>query len=263
MPYAKLTTYILDTSPEMAMKKRPLMLICPGGGYEYTSDREAESFALQFMAFGYHAAVLCYSCAPVRYPQALLELASSITLLRGNAQEWNIEEEQIFLVGSSAGGHLVASYGNFWNGDVIAKGIGLEGPDKEVLRPFGMILCYPVITSGKYAHRGSFENLLGERYDELLALMSLEDQVNADTPQAFVWHTFEDDCVPMENSLLFVGAMKAANIPVEFHLFPAGGHGLALANALTDRVGGGMVQAQCQSWISLAHAWIEHRLNRS
>ncbi|MDR0948997.1 MAG: alpha/beta hydrolase [Lachnospiraceae bacterium] len=257
MPDTKLVTYIQDDSPELAIRKRPLVLICPGGGYEWTSDREAESMALQFLAMGYHAAVLRYSCAPVRYPVALLEVASAMILLRGNASEWNIEEEKIILLGCSAGGHLAASYGMFWKEDFIANAIGLEGPDRELLRPNGMILCYPVITSGEFAHRDSFVNLLGDRLDELSDKMSLEHQVNDDTPQAFIWHTFEDTLVPVENSLLLVSAMRKAGIPVEFHLFPKGGHGLSLANELTKHADGGAMEEQCQVWIPLACAWMK------
>jgi acetyl esterase/lipase len=257
MPDTKLVTYIQDYSPDLRIQKRPFILVCPGGGYAYTSDREAESIALQFLAMGYHAGVLRYSCVPAKYPTALLELASAMVLIRGNAQEWHIDEDKIIVLGCSAGGHLAASYGMFWTEKMISDAIGLEGPDKELLRPNGMILCYPVITSGKFAHRGSFESLLGDREAELGEKMSLEKQVNKDTPQAFIWHTFADESVPVENSLLLVSAMRQAGIPTEFHMYPKGGHGLSLANELTDTVNGGTIQKECQTWIALAHAWVE------
>ena len=95
------------------------------------------------------------------------------------------------------------------------------------------MLSYPVITSGRKAHRGSFENLLGDRYEELVEEMSLENQVDADTPPAFLWHTTEDDCVPVENSLLFYQALHDQGISVEMHIYPHGPHGLGLANELT------------------------------
>ncbi|MBQ9141051.1 MAG: alpha/beta hydrolase [Lachnospiraceae bacterium] len=253
-PDAKLITYIQEYSPAMKMNIRPLILICPGGGYGYTSDREAESMALQFLAMGYHAAVLRYSCAPAQYPTALLELASSVKLIREHAKEWNIAEDKIVVQGCSAGGHLAASFGTFWHEDFIAQTLQIK--DKEILRPNGMVLCYPVITSGEYAHRGSFNNLLGDR-QELLEKMSLEKQVNENTPQAFIWHTFEDGSVPVENSLLLVGAMRKAGIPVEFHLYPHGGHGLGLATKLTETEDGRAVQPECASWIGLAHTWLE------
>lgn len=255
---ARLVTYIQEYSRDIGVDKRPLILICPGGGYSRTSDRESEALALQFLAMGYHAAVLRYSCAPARFPTALLELAYSIRLIRENAQDWHVDEGKIVVQGCSAGGHLAASLGVFWKEDFLAKGIGLDKKDQQVLRPDGMILCYPVITAGEFAHRGSFECLLGERLEELSDKMSLEKQVNKDTPKAFIWHTFADQAVPVENSLLLVGALRRAQIPTEFHMYPKGGHGLSLANRLTSTADGGAIQEECQSWTGLAHTWMEH-----
>ena len=257
LPDTKLITYIQDYSEALMIDTRPLVLVCPGGGYAYTSDREAESIALQFLAMGYHAAVLRYSCAPAIYPTALLELASSVALIRKNAKEWHVNPDKIIIQGCSAGGHLAAGYGCFWKEDLIAGSIGMSAADRELLRPNGLILCYPVITSGEYAHRGSFENLLGERQDELGEKMSLENQVNGDTPKAFIWHTFADGSVPVENSLLFVGALRRQGIPTEFHMYPAGGHGLALATRLTATADGRAIQEECASWIPLVKTWLE------
>lgn len=258
LPETKLVTYIQEPSPSLAIRKRPLILICPGGGYTMTSDREAESIALQFLAMGYHAAVLRYSCAPAQYPTALLELASCMVLIRNKAEEWQVDSEKIIVQGCSAGGHLAACLGMFWNQDFIAEGIGLKKEKQKLLRPNGMLLCYPVITSGEFAHRGSFENLLGSREAELSDKLSLENQVTKDTPKTFVWHTFEDQVVPVENSLLLVSALHKAGISTEFHLYPKGQHGLALANFLTAASDGSAVQEECTSWVGLAHTWIEH-----
>lgn len=258
LPDTRLTVYIQDYSKDLMIQERPLILICPGGGYMRTSDREAEPIALKFLAMGYHAAVLRYSCAPARYPAALLELAASMALIRGNAQEWHVDAEKIIVQGCSAGGHLAASLGMFWEEDLVADGIGLDGPDRELLRPSGMILCYPVITSGAFAHRGSFENLLGERQEELGEKMSLEKQVSEKTPPAFIWHTFADQAVPVENSLLLVSALRKAGIPTEFHMYPKGQHGLALADELTATSDGEAIQAECISWVGLAETWLKN-----
>lgn len=256
LPGARLITYIQDDAEIMAIDKRPLVLICPGGGYGYTSDREAEPIALTFLAFGYHAAVLRYSCAPAKFPTALLELANSILLIRRHAEEWHVDTDKIIVEGGSAGGHLAACLGMFWHEDFLTRALGLKQDEAELLKPNGMILCYPVITSGEFAHRGSFENLCGDD-KELLAKLSLENQVTDKTPGAFIWGTFEDGSVPMENSLLLVSAMRRANIPVEYHLFPKGGHGLALANKLTQTSDGRHVQEECSIWTTLAHNWME------
>ena len=143
---ANLFTYFLDNSPEIdPERKRPVVLICPGGGYQMTSDREAEALAVRFMAMGYHAAILRYSVAPARFPEALLQLATAVAMLRENAEKWHIDTEKIVVQGSSAGGHLAASLGVFWNKPFVAEALGM---DSEKFRPNGLMLSYPVITSG-------------------------------------------------------------------------------------------------------------------
>lgn len=258
LPGACIRTYIIEDSQEFKIKKRPVVIVCPGGGYCYLSDREGEMLALQYNAMGCHAAVLKYSVAPAVYPAALLEMAATVVLLREKAGEWHIDPDKIIVEGSSAGGHLAASYGMFWKEDLPAQKPELDGPGRELLRPNGMILNYPVITSGEFAHRDSFLNLLGGRYEELKDKMSLETQVNEDTPPAFIWHTFEDGCVPVENSLLLVSALRKAGIPTEFHMYPRGGHGLSLANELTVTPAGTEIEPCCQSWIALVRTWIQN-----
>lgn len=253
LEYACVHTYILDSSPEINWKKRPMVLICPGGGYSYTSDREAEVMATQFMAMGYHAAVLRYSVAPAVFPTALLEVASCVKLFRENAEEWGVDGEHIYVAGFSAGGHLAASYGCFWNRDFVAEELQI---DKELLRPYGLILGYPVITSGEYAHHESIQCLLGDAYEEKKEEMSLENYVTEQFPRTFAWHTFEDGLVPCQNSLLLVRSLADKQIPVEYHLFQKGGHGMALASKLTE-IGDYGIEPSCQPWISLVHTWME------
>lgn len=259
LPDTRLVTYILDDAANIKIDTRPLVLICPGGGYQYTSDREAEIFAMQFLAMGYHAAVLRYSCAPARYPVALTELATAMVLIRENAEKWHVNPNRILVLGCSAGGHLAASLGVFWQEDFLAEAVGLQEGQQRLLRPDGMILCYPVITSGEFAHKGSIENLLGDKLEELEAKMSLENQVTEQTPPAFIWHTFTDGAVPVENSLMFVSALRRAGVSTEFHMYPCGGHGLGLANRLSMAANGSGVQEECTSWISLVHTWIESK----
>lgn len=254
LPDTKLVTYIQDTYQEVGIPSRPLVLICPGGAYAYTSNREAEAFAMQFLAMGCHAAVLRYSCAPACYPTSLTELAYSMALIREKSQEWHVDK--ILVLGCSAGGHLAGSLGVFWQEEFLARALG---KDNRCFRPDGLILCYPVITTGEYAHRGSVENLLKDMAKDpaWLAKMSLENQVTSLTPPTFIWHTFTDGSVPVENSLLFVGALRRAGVNTEFHMYPAGGHGLGLANRLTQTAGGDAIQEECATWISLVRTWIE------
>ncbi|HHV50725.1 MAG TPA: alpha/beta hydrolase [Candidatus Avimonas sp.] len=252
----KLYTYIIDHSPEMDYhKKRPAIVICPGGGYAMTSDREAEPIALRFNALGFQAFVLRYSVNQVIFPGALLELSKAVSIVRENAKEWDIDPEKIVVCGFSAGGHLAASLGVFWNRDFVTKPLGFANQENK---PNGMILSYPVITSGEFAHVGSLKNLLKDKYDtdpELLSLVSLEKQVSQDTPPAFIWHTFDDAVVPVENALVLAAEMKKQNIPFELHILPKGIHGLSLATMET-----GFYQESCCGWPDMAARWVREML---
>ena len=254
---ARLFTYFLENYEEIDRdRKRPAVIICPGGGYRITSDREAEAVALQYAAMGYHACVLRYSVKPEEYPQALCELAWSVGYLRLHAEKYGIDKDKIIVLGFSAGGHLAASLGVFWNREWLEKETGLK---KEQMRPNGMILCYPVIIYRTDGHVESFENLLGVQYtEENASKLSLEKQVTANTPPTFLWHTYEDETVPVENTFAFAEALRKVNIPLEMHIFPKGPHGLSLANAETQvKETGFGIQEHCQEWIKLSGGWIK------
>ena len=250
-----LETYILgDVMDGARNRKTPLVLICPGGGYAMTSNREAEPIALQFNSMGYQAAVLRYSCAPAVYPTALCELAQSVKLIREHAEEWSVNAEKIIVMGFSAGGHLAASYGVFWNELWLTEKMQC---DKQLLKPNGLVLCYPVISSKEeIAHQDSIKNLLGESYPEMKEQVSLEDKVGKHTPKTFLWHTFTDPVVPFWNSFRFAEALGKAGVPMEYHLYPQGGHGLSLANEQTANEEGKGVEKVCQSWVPLLRSWM-------
>lgn len=251
---AYMITYFWEESKELYPgQRRPVILICPGGAYRMTSDREAEGIALRFMAEGYHTAVLRYSTAPARYPAALCQLAKAVSILKEKSDDWLIKKDSVIVMGFSAGGHLAASLGVFWNRPEL-----FEKPDLSPgqIRPAGMILSYPVITSGEYGHQESFKNLLGERYEELKDTLSLEKQVSPDTPRTFLWHTMEDATVPMENSLLFLQALRHNGVPAEYHLFPYGKHGVGLGNSLTAGEDGSGFAPCADCWSALAAKWL-------
>ena len=250
-----LETYIWgDVMDGARNRKTPLVLICPGGGYAMTSNREAEPIALQFNSMGYQAAVLRYSCAPAVYPTALCEVAQSVKLIREHAEDWNVDAEKIIVMGFSAGGHLAASYGVFWNELWLTEKMQCA---KQLLKPNGLVLCYPVISSKEeIAHQDSIKNLLGESYPEMKEQVSLEDKVGKHTPKTFLWHTFTDPVVPFWNSFRFAEALGKAGVPMEYHLYPQGGHGLSLANEQTANEEGKGVEKVCQSWVPLLRSWM-------
>lgn len=251
---AVLTTYFIGNSQELYDGRlRPAILICPGGGYAMTSDREAEGVALKYMAMGFHAAVLRYSVAPAVYPTALLQLAGAVALLRKHWAEWYIDPDRITVAGFSAGGHLAACLGCFWQRGFLQTAWEEESGQ---FQPNAQILCYPVITSGEFGHQESFKNLLGGDYEAMKGGLSLETQVNADNPRTFLWHTYTDGTVPVENSLLYLGALRKHRIPAEFHMYAQGTHGLGTADELSRSADGRGVQEECENWMELSRVWL-------
>ena len=304
--YAHLDIYTLDESKEMPSSRiRPMVIICPGGAYAWTSKREGEPIAMKFLAEGIHAAVLWYSVKPCAFPTSVTELASAVYHIRTNAKELHVDMNKIFVAGFSAGGHLAASYGCFWNCDFLRSELKLTDERAGWLKPDGLILAYPVITSGEKTHAESIENVMGSddrvlktdaaaeivsrlqanlnreplspasqskkklNFDRLFstgvdrdafrAALALEDQVTEDTPPCFIWHTRTDGAVPVENSLCFVNALQARGINYELHIYPMGGHGVALAGDITDTGDGNGNYPVIQRWITDACRWVKDR----
>ncbi len=254
---AKMQVYILDTPHDRDLKiqKRPMIILCPGGGYHKVSYREGEPIAMHFLSRGYHACVLTYSITPATFPTQVLEVGEAVKTIRAHAQEWNVDTDNLIIQGSSAGGHLAASYGIYWDQQFLSDKVGLS---PEELKPKGIMLSYPVITSDvRYWHAETFQNLLGDKFEQCVKTQSLEKQVRPTMPPCFIWHTVEDKDVPVENSLLMAMALNEAHVPVELHVFPKGGHGLSLASPLVEKEDGSGVQSQCEAWIDLADAWLK------
>ena len=238
---------VLDTRTE-----RPLILVVPGGGYAYTSNREAEPIALRFLAAGFHAAVLRYSCAPSVWPTAAVELAWCVREVRRRAAEWGVDPHRVFVIGFSAGGHLACTLGTLWK----EAPLSLPG-DGVSCRPDAQVLCYPVITLGAFTHAGSRDNLTGG--DAALAgALSLEKRVTAEVPPTFLWHTAADGAVPVENSLLYAAALRRCGVPFEMHIYERGSHGLATADEETSR-DPAQILPEVQTWIDLAVRFLKRR----
>lgn len=251
---AVLTGYLRDETTEMpGYNTRPAVLVLPGGGYRYCSAREADPVAVQFLQAGYHVFTLIYTTdhAPLQW-QPLTEAAESILYLRRNAAELRIVPDKIAVIGFSAGAHLAASTALLWDAAPVQHALGITGTEA---RPNAVVLAYPVITGGKFAHRGSFDSLCGDDA-ALLQTMSLENQVRPGVPPFFIWHTVEDQAVPVENSLMLAGALKKNNVPFELHLFAHGGHGSSTCTSevnTPDRHNG--------TWVSLCTDWLGSTLD--
>lgn len=239
---ARLAVYLRDAAEAMpSALERPMVVIVPGGGYNHVSAREADPVALQFAAAGYHTAVLTYSVGEgAQNYQPLAQLAQTLGLLRQNAAAWHILPDKIAVCGFSAGGHLALS------------GAVLDLPGAEAQpRPNAVVLAYPVISAGEYAHRGSFVQLAGSEERAAQQPFTLEDKITPQTPPVFVWHTMEDATVPVENTLLLLNALHKAGVPCEAHLFEKGRHGTSISTAEVD-----CPSRHRHHWVELALEWL-------
>ena len=241
------TTYLLDNSAVEPDRKRPLVLICPGGGYLHRVPHEGEPIALRLLASGIQAVIVHYSCQPAVWPTALNEIGEAMAYCRAHAEDWHADPRKMAIMGFSAGGHAAASLGTCWH--TLEYG--------ESCRPDAMILSYPVISSGEYRHNNSFLRLLGDNYDRQLEEVSLENRVSDKTPPAFLWHTWEDEIVPVENSLLMAWALRRSGIPCEMHIYQKGPHGTALCNEETHKGEPRRVLPHGQNWIDMAVRWLK------
>ncbi|MGN0586775.1 MAG: alpha/beta hydrolase [Oscillospiraceae bacterium] len=254
---AVLTEYIPDELPNDSRHiPKKAVIICPGGGYDYCSVREAEPVAVRFLSYGVTAFVLNYSCVNKLFPTNLLELAAAVKYVRDNAARLNIDPHGIFVCGFSAGGHLAASLGVHWNKPFAYEPLGAAAED---IRPDGQILCYPVITAGEKRHDGSIRNITGGSIDNDLArLVSPENNVTADVPPTFIWSTFDDELVPVENTIMFTAALAEHKVPFTSHIFSHGVHGLALSDDSTANYDG-HINGECAKWFDMALEWIKQQ----
>ena len=251
----RLTAYCPDNLTEIGDTRNwPAVLICPGGAYAFVSQREAEPIALQMVAKDVSAFVLEYDVAPARFPTQLLQAAEALAYIRENAEKYKVDK--VSVMGFSAGGHLAASLGVRWQDELLKN--ELCKPNK-MFRPDSLVLCYPVITAGEFTHAGSMENLTGSTDPEVWKMHSLETLVTDKTPKTFLWHTWEDEAVPVENSLLFASALRKAGVTAEMHIYPHGAHGLSLSNervTFPEEYYSTMVPS-VRNWTEMAIRWIK------
>jgi len=219
-----LTPYLPDTTNATGAT----MVICPGGGYAHLAPHEGNDYALWLNQHGVTCFVLKYRLGSngYRHPAMLQDAARAVRWVRAHADEFKIDPRRVGIMGSSAGGHLASTlmthfdFGNINSDDPI---------ERQSSRPDIGILCYAVITMGEFAHQGSKDNLLGKNPPpKLVTELSNELQVTTNTPPCFLWTTFEDKTVPMENTLMFAEALRKNHVPFDLHVYQKGGHGMGL-----------------------------------
>lgn len=235
----------------------PAMLILPGGGYCFVSPREGDPIALQYSACGFQTFVLDYTVATVQhYPVQLQEAAMAMVFIRENAEHFNLSKDMVCAAGFSAGGHLCACLANLFDDPTIT---GIFPECSHLIRPDAVILSYPVITSQKKTHGGSFDALCGDDRN-LKNHLSLEHRVKRNTSPAFIWHTYNDGIVPVYNSLAYALACEKNDVPFALHIFEKGNHGLATAREDTNSQEAMMKSSTgVDKWLSLSVDWLKDR----
>lgn len=227
-------------------KIRPALVICPGGGYYLVSPREADPPAMEYFSMGYNVFILTYSILEeAKDYRPLRQVAQTLSTVRKNAEAWHIDPEKIALMGFSAGGHLAASLGVYWNDP--------ERVAAENCRPDALILCYPVITMGDFTHAETRANVTGNR-EALRDTFSIEKHITPAFPPTFLWHTVDDPSVPFENSMLLLGQLRANAVPFESHFFAHGDHGISTCTVEVETP-----NRECAQWVPLSKTWLNNR----
>jgi len=269
-------TYLLHNSSEYNVgKKRPLVIVCPGGGYAFTSDREAEVIALKFNSIGLNSVVLWYTTGDKvkGVPEnALLEAAQTVKYVRENANEWLVDEGKIIICGFSAGGHLALQMATRWNEPELFRELNTT---KDKLKINLTIVGYPLVyqkSAFPVDKLGFGSNLMekpltaNERFfgtknptEESLDNMNILTHVDEETSPMFIWHTTEDVLVDVDHSLKLGVQLRKQNIPFEMHIFEKGEHGLALADRTTARKPS-HYNDHVAKWFELCEGWLKDYL---
>jgi acetyl esterase/lipase len=225
------------------------VVICPGGGYAALAPHEGFQYALWLNEQGITGFVLKYRLGSdgYRHPAMMWDVQRAIRTVRANSEKWTLDPNRIGVMGSSAGGHLASTaLTHFDAGDPNAS----DPVDRFSSRPDLGILCYPVITMGADTHEGSRRFLLGDNPDPgLVELLSNEKQVTRDTPAVFIFHTFEDAAVKVENSMEFAAALRRHGVSFSLHIYPKGAHGMGLGSAQWDPANRHPWTHECALWL--------------
>ncbi|MGV3505319.1 MAG: alpha/beta hydrolase [Adhaeribacter sp.] len=225
-------------------QKRAAIVVCPGGGYHNLAPHEGQPFAELFASKGLVAAVLTYHVFPHQFPLPYADACRAMRLMRQRAQELHIDASRVGLMGFSAGGHLAST--------VATQPDLYKDPQDDLAgrfsaRPDRVILGYPVISFQEYAHKGSAMAFLGKNApQDKLRQFSNDQQVTAQNPPAFLFHTADDAGVPVENSLRFASACVKNKVPVALHVYPHGRHGVGMA----------LDNPALKSWTTLLTDWL-------
>jgi len=271
------TYYLHEPSSEInPNQKYPVMIVVPGGGYVWTSDREAEPIASEFYAKNYHAVIVKYSTEGWEaydksilpenpssvFPQPLVELTKVIANLKSKEEEWHIDTENINLIGFSAGGNLVAQLAVYWKQKWLEE---LTGFSRESYKPKNIAAAYPVLDflgiddeHSDLVYHASLGTINPSEEEKLK--ISPVHHVDEDTIPMFLWHTTEDPIVSSMNSLKMALELEKSKVPYELHVYQRGIHGISLGDKRTSRKEN-QINKHAQSWLRILFSWLESSNN--
>ena len=281
---ATLTTYVpLQDRYDFRGIKRPVVLVCPGGGYQYVSENEGEPVALAYAREGYCTFVLNYSVRIENpFPKSLTEIAAAIKLIREHAEEWNINPDDISVAGFSAGGHLAASIGVFYHHQFLLDAVNAS---EEEIKPNALILGYPAITLKpwnrgpvppeiiKMMEEGLMPDLRGADITQVIAgkmdvteeekeFFNLLNHVSEKTPKSFIWGSNQDTVIHPSDLWGFGSKLREYNVPYELHIFGRGPHGQGTSDAVVvDK--SQLSKFHLNEWVKLSLLWMEENRNES
>lgn len=196
-----LTAYTMPVGGKFDyISQRPAVLVLPGGGYQYCSDREADPVAFAYLKAGYQTFVLRYSVGKhAQWPNPLEDVEQALAMIRSR-EDWNVYPDKVAVVGFSAGGHLAAAAATM-----------------AIVRPNAAILGYAVTGSDVVGCNPSAPDTVGA--------------VDRHTCPCFVFASCADDVVPVQNSVDFCRALADAKISFESHIYAYGPHGFSTCDS--------------------------------
>lgn len=253
--YSSLTAYCISNHHEYPFNvKRKTILVIPGGGYEFVSNREAEPIAIKFMSENFNVFVLDYSVGQFVFPYPLIEAYAAICYIREHHEEYNVDLNYVGVLGFSAGGHLAASISCYYLDEYYAK---LLSTDIRNLKIDFTILGYPVTTTDEKLSHKSTRELISQNDEKLLDYFDIVKHVTSSFPPTFIWTTKEDKTVPFENSVLLKQALDRNDVINELALYKTGNHGGSTCDELTVDENEARLLKDASEWIKKASAFVK------
>jgi acetyl esterase/lipase len=227
----KLTAYIQKTDGEFPhIKKRPAMIVLPGGGYNFCSEREADPIAFVYLKAGFQVFILRYSVAEHKaWSNPLDDYEQAYKLICEKSEEWAVDTDKIAVIGFSAGGHLAGCAATI-----------------SACKPKAAILGYPVLNRAT-------TNFYSDYAPDVVS------SVDENTCPCFIFASRNDNTVPIENTVEMLGALNKNGISYECHIYSDAPHGFSVADETVNDMGIPMC-SRVPSWTGDSAQWLKETM---